>query len=210
MVAVSAPWLDGDGTLAGLGAAAVVGLGFGVALEQAGLGSARKLSGQFSWRRAVAGPPGAPGGLRRQVDLTVFKVMFTAVVVAMLGVFWLGRAGALDVSRLARPETWLVPQLVGGLLLGAGLGVAGLCPGTACVAAATGRVDGVAAMLGLLLGVLAAGLGLESMDGLYRATPRGPLSLPEWLGLPEGVVVLAVVLLALGAFRLAERLERGG
>jgi uncharacterized membrane protein YedE/YeeE len=36
------------------------------------------------------------------------------------------------------------PQLAGGLLFGAGFVVAGLCPGTSCVAAATGRGDGVA------------------------------------------------------------------
>ena len=80
-----------------------IGIAFGWALERAGLGSARKLAGQFYL-----------------TDLTVFKVMFSAIVTAMLGVFWLGRLGLLDLARVYVPETFLLPQLVGGLLFGVG------------------------------------------------------------------------------------------
>ena len=78
------------------------------------------------------------------------KVMFSALIVAMLGVFWLSRFGLLDLRAVYVPLTYLWPQLFGGLLFGAGLVVAGLCPGTACVAAATGRIDGVFVLLGFL------------------------------------------------------------
>jgi uncharacterized membrane protein YedE/YeeE len=188
---MSAPWIDGDTTAAGLLAALGCGVAFGAALERAGLGSARKLVGQFYG-----------------TDLAVFKVMFTAIVVAMLGAFWLGRAGALDLSRVEVPGTWLVPQLVGGVLFGAGLAAAGLCPGTSCVAAATGRGDGLAVVLGLFSGVLVTGLAFAPLRGLYESTARGPLTLPAWLGVPYGAVVLAVVVMALVGFRVAERIER--
>ena len=122
---MTAPFLDGSGGTSALIAAIVIGIAFGWTLERAGLGSARKLTGQFYF-----------------TDLTVFKVMFSAILVAMLGVFWLGRIGVLDLSRVYVPETFLLPQLVGGVVFGAGFVVAGLCPGTSCVAAATGRVDG--------------------------------------------------------------------
>ena len=122
----------------GLVVALALGLAFGFFLERAGLGSARKLSAQF-----------------QLTDFTVLKVMFTAIVTASLGVFWLSRLGALDLARVYVPETYLLPQLVGGAVFGAGFVIAGLCPGTACVSAATGRSDGVAVVGGLLLGILA-------------------------------------------------------
>jgi uncharacterized membrane protein YedE/YeeE len=182
---MSAPWLVTDDAAPALATAVLCGAGFGFALERAGLGSARKLVGQFY-----------------AVELTVLKVMFSAVVVAMLGAFWLGRVGLLELARVAVPGTWLLPQLAGGALFGVGLTMGGLCPGTSCVAAATGRGDGVAVLLGVLAGVLAFGLAAPALGGLYEATPRGPLTVPQWLDVPEGAVVFAVVALALAAFAL--------
>lgn len=185
---MSAPFLDAGS--ASLVAALVIGAAFGWALERAGLGSARKLVGQFYL-----------------TDLTVFKVLFSAIVTAMLGAFWLGRLGLLDVSRVYVPETYLLPQLAGGVVFGAGFALAGLCPGTSCVAAATGRIDGLAVVLGVFGGVLATGAALPWMQRVYLATARGVYTLPTALGVPHGVAVLGVVVVALAGFAAAERIE---
>ena len=171
-------------------AAVVIGIAFGACLVRSGLGSARKLMGQFDL-----------------TDLAVFKVMFSAIVTAMLGLFWLSRLGLLDIEKVYLPDTFLLPQLVGGALFGVGFALAGLCPGTSCVAAATGRVDGAAVMLGMFGGVLATGLALPSIQRLYAATARGGLTLPRLLGIPEGVVILVVVGVALTAFAFTSRIE---
>jgi hypothetical protein len=136
------------------------------------------------------------------------KVMFSALIVAMLGVFWLSRFGLLDLRAVYVPLTYLWPQLFGGLLFGAGLVVAGLCPGTACVAAATGRVDGMFVVLGFLAGMFGVGLLLEGFADFYESGAHGAWTLPELTGLPYGTVVAAVVLLALAAFAGAEWIER--
>jgi len=180
-----APWFSDS-----LVAAAIVGVGFGVALERAGLGSAPKLAGQFTLR-----------------DFTVFRVMFSAIVTAMLGSFWLARLGVLDLGRVYVPETWIVPQLVGGMIFGVGFAIAGLCPGTACVSASTGRGDGMATAGGFLVGVLATGLALPRIIAFYERTPRGTLLLPTVLGLPYGVVVFGVVIIALGGFAATRWLD---
>jgi hypothetical protein len=143
-------------------------------------------------------------------DLAVFKVMFSAIVTAMLGLFWLSRLGVLDLSRVYLPETFLLPQLLGGAVFGVGFAIAGLCPGTSCVAAATGRGDGVAVMAGMLGGVALAGAALPVAQRLYLSTPRGGLTLPRLLGMPEGVVAMIVVAVALAAFGFAARVERHG
>lgn len=189
---MSAPLLgEGAPLLASLLAAVLIGIGFGVALERAGLGSARTIAAQFYGR-----------------DLRVLKVMFSALLVAMLGVFWLGRLGLLEVQALHVPVTFLLPQLVGGALFGAGMLLAGLCPGTACVAAATGRVDGLLVLLGLLAGMLGGGLLVGRFEGFFLSTPRGAWTLPQLLDLSYGTVVAGVVVLALLAFAAAEWVER--
>ena len=77
--------LIGDG--ASLAVAFAIGIAFGWSLERAGLGSARKLMGQFYL-----------------TDFTVFKVMFTAILTAMLGTFWLRALGFLDLARCTFPR----------------------------------------------------------------------------------------------------------
>jgi uncharacterized membrane protein YedE/YeeE len=181
-----APFTDGSTLVA-----ALVGVGFGVALERAGLGSAPKLAGQFTL-----------------TDFTVFKVMFTAIITAMLGAFWASRLGALDLARVYVPETFLAPQLLGGVVFGVGFALAGLCPGTSCVSAATGRGDGLAVVLGFFAGVLGMGALLPRLLRLYQSTPRGTLLLPTVFGVPYGVVVLGVVAVAMLGFYVAERIEQ--
>jgi len=171
-------------------AALLIGIAFGWFLERSGMGSARKLAGQFYL-----------------TDLTVFKMMFSAIVTAMLGAFWLGRLGLLDLSRVYVPETYIVPQLVGGLIFGVGFAIGGLCPGTSCVAAATGRGDGLALLGGMFTGVLLSGLAFAPLAAFYTSTPRGAFTLPQLLRVPYGVVVAGVVILALVGFRGAELVE---
>lgn len=179
------------GNDAALGLALVIGIAFGWFLERSGMGSARKLAGQFYLR-----------------DLTVFKVMFTAILTAMLGLFWLGWIGFVDVSRIYVPETFLAPQLVGGLVFGAGFALGGLCPGTSCVSAATGRIDGLAVVAGMFAGVLGMGLLFDRFKSFYDSTARGAFTLPELLHVSYGVAVFGIVLVALAGFRVAEALER--
>jgi uncharacterized membrane protein YedE/YeeE len=171
--------------------ALVVGIAFGWCLERSGMGSARKLMGQFYL-----------------TDLTVFKVMFTAIITAMLGIFWLGWIGILDIARVYVPETYILPQLLGGIIFGVGFATAGLCPGTSCVSAVTGRGDGAAAVLGMLSGVLLAGLFFGTLEPFYESTPHGTFTLPTMTRAPYGVVVFVIVGVALAGFQLAEWIER--
>jgi len=171
--------------------ALIVGIAFGWCLERSGMGSARKLMGQFYL-----------------TDLTVFKVMFSAIITAMLGIFWLGWIGFLDIARIYIPETYILPQLAGGIIFGVGFATAGLCPGTSCVSAVTGRGDGVAAMLGMLGGVLLAGVFFSVLEPFYQSTPHGTFTLPALVRVPYGVVVFVIVAIALVGFHVAERVER--
>jgi hypothetical protein len=169
----------------------LIGIGFGFVLERAGFGSAKKLTDQFYF-----------------TDVRVFRVMFTAIVTAMLGLFYLGWAGWIDLSLVYVSPTWLWPQIVGGLVLGVGFIVGGYCPGTSLVAAATGRIDGIVFLAGVFAGTLLVGEAWPAIRGFADASNLGRLTLPEVFGIPAGAVVFLVVLMAIGGFWGGAALER--
>ncbi|HEV2426382.1 MAG TPA: YeeE/YedE thiosulfate transporter family protein [Terriglobia bacterium] len=103
-----APFAASFSAFAYFAIAVVLGLFFGFFLERAGFSSARKLTAQFYLK-----------------DWAVLKVMFTAIVVAMLGLVYFSLMGWLNMGQVYIPATFLWPQLAGGLLLGAGFIVGG-------------------------------------------------------------------------------------
>ncbi|HTN50963.1 MAG TPA: YeeE/YedE thiosulfate transporter family protein [Anaeromyxobacter sp.] len=184
----------------GLVFAVVSGFGFGFVLERAGFGRAQKLVGQFYG-----------------YDMSVFKVMFTAVVTAMLVVVVASAAGLTDfrlIADHATSETLLVPFAIGGALVGAGFVMSGYCPGTSWVAMASGKLDGLFTVVGTIIGgVLWSEVEFRpGFSTFHNATNLGNFYLWELLHLPDrvGPVVLAVavVAMALGCFIGAEKVEQ--
>jgi uncharacterized membrane protein YedE/YeeE len=190
---MSAPFfkLGAFGDETSLIVAFLIGIGFGFFLERAGFGSARKLVSQFYLD-----------------DLAVFKVMFTAIVTAMLGVTYLAWAGFLDLSLVYLVPTYWIAQVVGGLLLGVGFVVGGYCPGTSVVSTATGKLDGLVFVLGFAAGTFGFALAFPLVKGLYTAGDVGTRTLPQVLGVPHGILVFGVVLMAVFGFMGATWVER--
>lgn len=169
----------------------VLGLGFGFALERAGFGSARKLAAQFYL-----------------YDMSVFKVMFTAIVTAMLGVTYLGWLGWLDLGLVYLVPTHLGPQVLGGLVLGVGFVIGGYCPGTSLAALATGRFDAVLYALGIFAGTFVYAEVYPWIKGFVNSGAMGQVTLPEVFDLPWGLVVFVVVVIAVVGFWGATLIER--
>jgi uncharacterized membrane protein YedE/YeeE len=178
----------GEGT--SLVFAFVIGIGFGFFLERAGFGSSTKLAAQFYGR-----------------DLTVFKVMFTAIITAVLGLFWLAWTDILDLSRVNVLPTYFLPQLVGGLIFGIGFVMGGYCPGTCAVAAATGKMDAWVHLFGMMAGILLFGELFPAIEAFYNSSAMGQVSLDTLLGIPYGTAVFLVVVLAFAGFYVAEIVE---
>lgn len=171
--------------------ATLLGVGFGFVLERAGFARADVLVAQF-----------------HGTDMRVLKVMFTAIATTAVGIALLSGVGVMDVSKLVIPGTFIWPQLVGGLLLGAGFVVSGYCPGTAVVAAGSGHVDGLYTLGGVMVGSLLFGFAYPLVEGLYEAGSLGRMTFPDVLGVPWAVIALGVAVMAVGSFLLAEKLER--
>ena len=169
----------------------IIGIGFGFALERGGFGNARILAAQFYFS-----------------NMRVLKVMFTAIITAMLGLFYFSWLGWLDLSLVYIGNTYILPQTLGGLLLGVGFVIGGYCPGTSVVSASTGRTDGMIYLLGIFFGVFLFGEIFPWIENFYNSTNMGRVTLPDFLGLSHGMVVFLVVAMALGAFAAAEWCEK--
>ena len=171
--------------------AVVIGIGFGFFLERGGLGSSTKLAAQFYFR-----------------DLTVFKVMFTAVITAMLGLYWLSWFGLLDLTLVYVNPTYILPQFLGGLIFGVGFVTGGLCPGTCLVSSSTGRIDGMFTLIGIFFGIFLFGETVSLLYNFLYSTSAGQITLPQLLNLPHSVVLLLIVVLAIAGFAGAEAIEK--
>jgi hypothetical protein len=174
-----------------LATALLIGFGMGFFLERAGFGSAKKLVSQFYLH-----------------DMAVFKVMFTAIVTAMTGIFILSTTGLITVDDLAMTGTFLVPQIIGGLILGAGFIIGGYCPGTSAVAAATGKIDALVYMAGMLAGMLLFASFIPQVEGFMNSTSMGRVTLYGYFDIPYWLVVVAVLAMAVGGFIGATAVEK--
>ena len=169
----------------------IIGIGFGWFLERAGFGSARKLAAQFYF-----------------YDMTVFKVMFTGIITAMLGIFFLAAFGILDLTLVNMVDTYIVPQIAGGLILGFGFIIGGYCPGTSMVACSTGKLDGITFVLGVFLGTFVYGEIYPMIEPFANSTHMGKVTLMDVTNIPYGILVFAVVLMAVGGFAGATFVEK--
>ncbi len=169
----------------------VIGFAFGAVLEMAGFAISTKLAAQFYFK-----------------DLTVLKVMFTGIITAMVLIFLASGLGLLDYNLVYVNETYLVPGIVGGLIMGVGFIIGGFCPGTSLVSAATLKIDGILFALGAFFGIFLFGETVGFFEEWWNSTYMGRFTLMDLFNTETGVIVVAVMIMALLAFAGAEVAER--
>lgn len=161
----------------------LIGIGFGFLLEAAGFTSTRKLAGVFYG-----------------YDATVIKVFFTAALTALIGLFILHFMGWIDITATFFPKTFWIPTLIGGAIMGAGFIIGGFCPGTSLAAAATGKIDAMVFVFGVLIGIFGFIFTYDLWEGLRKSGNMGKVNVTEWLGINEGAFIFIFVVVAVIAF----------
>lgn len=170
----------------------LVGFAFGLTLEMAGFGDSRKLAGQFYFK-----------------EMTVLKVMFTAIAVSAVLIFGAVGLGVLNFSLVWVNPTYLSSGVLGGLIMGAGFIIGGFCPTTSLASASTGRIDGMMFMAGGFVGAFLFGETERFFDNWYNLSGYyGRLTLDQVFGISAPTVVLIIVLIAIFMFWGAEQIER--
>ncbi|MGE5463585.1 MAG: YeeE/YedE thiosulfate transporter family protein [Syntrophothermus sp.] len=171
---------------------ALIGFAFGFTLEMSGFGDSRKLAAQFYLS-----------------DMTVLKVMFTAIAVAMVLLFAAVGLGVLNFGQVWVNPTYISSGIAGGLIMGVGFILGGFCPTTSLASASTGKIDGMFFMLGGFFGAFLFGETEQYFTNWYNNSGYyGRITLDQVFGVPTGWVVLGVVLMALFMFWGAEQIER--
>ncbi|PKN67634.1 MAG: sulfurtransferase [Deltaproteobacteria bacterium HGW-Deltaproteobacteria-15] len=168
-----------------------IGMAFGLSLEQAGFGSSRRLASIFYFR-----------------DMTVLKVMFTALLVAMLGLQYAQGLGLIDQGQLFFMPSIYGAQIVGGLLFGVGFVMGGWCPGTAAVGLASGRLDALVFLAGAGIGSVLFNEMFGIVKGFYTWGDRGVQFAWQALDLSAALFGLLLVLVAVACFWGAEYMEK--
>ena len=115
-------------------------------------------------------------------DLTVMKIMLTAIAVGMAGIFSLRKMGLV---QLHVKPTRFPANIVGGLIFGGGFALTGYCPGTGAAALGQGNYDAFVGIAGMV-----AGSYLYAESSSYLASTilmtrgiRGKIMLPDFLGM---------------------------
>ncbi len=167
--------------------AVIFGLAFGFLLQKGGAAKFNVLIGQLLLQ-----------------DWSVAKIMMSAILVGMIGIFVLHRAAKVN---LHLKPTRLGANIIGGLIFGAGFALIGYCPGTAAAALGQGNWDALFGMAGLVVGSYI----YAEMSGWLKETGEkwgelGKVTIPDLIRAPRGpfvvsfVVVLALCLVALERF----------
>jgi len=156
-------------------ASAFFGTAFGFFLQKGGVAKYHVLIGQLLLQ-----------------DWTVAKIMLTAIIVGMIGVFTLHHFAKVN---LHIKPTRIASNIIGGLLFGAGFALMGYCPGTAAAALGQGNWDALFGMAGLIAGSWI----FAELSGWIKRTidtwgDLGTVLLPDLLHAPRGVFVAGVAL----------------
>ena len=168
--------------------ALVLGVFFGFSLNKAGLTKYHKIVNVF-----------------RFTDMAVLKFMMTALVVAMSGLYALRGLGL--VTFPAAPATYIVGNLVGGLIFGVGMSLSGYCPGTCAAGAGEGKMDYIVpGLLGFLTGAVIYGLTYQLVFPAISAIANyGSVVMPDLWNLSSFLTVATFALMTLFLFYMIDR-----
>jgi len=169
--------------------ALVLGVLFGFALNKAGLTRYTKIVNVF-----------------RLSDMAVLKFMMTALVVTMIGVYPLRLLGIITFPTV--PATYIVGNLVGGLIFGVGMSLAGFCPGTMAAGAGEGKLDYlIPGFLGFLAGAMLWGLTYDQVfPPISKIMNYGSVVIPDLWNVNAILAVFVFALMALILFYLIDRM----
>jgi uncharacterized protein len=183
--AAARPWVAGSAVLLLQGA--LFGLMFGFLLQKGGVAKYHVLVGVLLLE-----------------DFTVVKVMLSAIITGMIGVYMMNRLGLVE---LQIKPTVLGSNIIGGLIFGVGFGLIAYCPGTDAAAVGQGNYDAILGMAGLIVGSYLFALSSRYSSGtVSKWGDYGKLTLPQLVRLPTAAFIaiaaplLIAVLIALEWF----------
>ncbi|TVQ59773.1 MAG: YeeE/YedE family protein [Phycisphaerales bacterium] len=177
-------------SLSTLALGAVTGLVFGFLLQRGGATRYTVILNQFLLR-----------------DFTVLKIMLTGMIVGGVGVYAMLQLGMIE--HLHVKGATLLANALGGLIFGAGMAIAGYCPGSGVAAIGDGSRHAIFSVLGMIVG---AGVYAETQPWMAKhvlpVLDEGRITLSSATGLSPWWFMIAMAVVAAAGFVALERWER--
>jgi len=132
-----------------------------------------------------------PGVIIGQMQLKTFimlKVFLAAVITGLVALAVLN--GVFGVKLSLKPLLWKA-DIIGGLILGVGIVIAGACPGTSLAQAGAGYRDALFVVAGGIAGAIAYGYNDAAITAFFAET-GGKVGFDQLVGLPFWMVALAL------------------
>ncbi|MCL4765145.1 MAG: YeeE/YedE family protein [Hyphomicrobiaceae bacterium] len=169
------------------------GIVFGIALEKSRVFEPGVIVGQMQLR-----------------NFLMLKIFLTAVVTGLVAIAIMH--GSFGVGLYLKPLLWKA-DIIGGLILGVGIALAGACPGTALAQAGAGYRDALFVIAGGIAGALTYGY-FDAPITAFFAESGAKVGFDQLLGLPFVTVALGfaaiLVLLLVGLERLQPWRDEAG
>ncbi len=169
-----------------------------------GVGLAMGIVFGFALEKSRVFEPGMIVGQMQLRNFIMLKVFLTAVAT---GAAVLAALNGVGIVKLQPKAALYAADIVGGLLLGAGIALAGSCPGTVLAQVGAGYRDALFTLAGGICGAVAYSYATPALSGTFLAAGSGKLVLSDLIGLPywQGAITLAgiivIVLFALEALK---------
>jgi len=161
--------------------AVVLGFSFGFVLERTGFTRSQLIADTFYFK-----------------NIAVPKIMGVTTITVTTWFIIFNWLGWLDMSQLFTPATYVWPYLVGGLLFGIGMVMAGYCPGTAVAGLGTGKSDALIFILGLFAGMFAYFMAYPYIADFASSSKLGVLKIHDLFGGNEYTSYIITVALEVG------------
>jgi uncharacterized membrane protein YedE/YeeE len=158
----------------------------------------------FALEKSRVFEPGMIVGQMQLRNFIMLKVFLSAVAT---GAVVLAALHGLGYVSLSPKPTLYGANIVGGLILGAGIALAGACPGTVLAQIGAGYRDAIFVLLGGIAGALAFGYAEPFLNPVLLSGGPGKLTYADLTGIPYWILalvlaaILVLVLLGLEVWR---------
>lgn len=154
----------------------------------------------FALEKSRVFEPGVIVGQMQLRNFIMLKVFLTAVAT---GAVVLAAMHGFGMVKLAPKATFYAADVVGGLVLGAGIALAGACPGTVLAQVGVGYRDALVTLLGGLAGAIAFSYAEPAIKAMLQQGGPGKITFADLAGLPYWPLALGfAVVLAAGLYAL--------
>lgn len=131
-----------------------------------------------------------PGMIVGQMQLRNFVMLKVFLSAAATGMVVLAALNGLGLVELHPKATLYAANLVGGVIFGAGMVLAGACPGTVMAQIGAGYRDAWIVLAGAIFGAMAFGYAEPALKPLFLEGGPGKLTLDGLIGVPYWLVAL--------------------